>query len=77
MRRVAESVRNAYAAGGLPAPGEIVWAQGPADLAAAWAKRRHAAGDNVRALIIDAVRRKTETGRRPRHLPARAHGPGE
>ena len=58
---VAESVRNAYAAGGLPAPGEIVWAQGPVDLAAAWTKRRHAAGNNVRALIIDALRRKTET----------------
>ena len=57
---VAEWVRNAYAAGGLPAPGEIVWMQGPADLAPAWVKRRNAAGDNVRALVIDAMRRKTE-----------------
>jgi uncharacterized protein DUF6745 len=57
---VAEQVRDAYAAGGLPAPAEIVWEQGPADLAAAWAKQRHAAGDNVRALIVDAVRRKAE-----------------
>ena len=43
----------------------------------AWAKRRHAAGDNVRALVVDAVRRKTETGRRPRHFPVGAHGLGE
>ena len=33
---------------------------GPADLAAAWAKRRHAAGGNVRAQLVDAVRRKAE-----------------
>jgi len=57
---VAESVRKAYAAGGVPSPGEIVWARGPADLAAAWARQRHAAGDNLRAMIIDAMRRKTE-----------------
>ena len=44
----------------LAAPAEIVWEQGPADLAAAWAKRRHSAGDNMRALVVDAVRRKVE-----------------
>jgi hypothetical protein len=58
--RVAQSVRIAYTAAGLPAPAEILWEAGPADLAAAWAKRRHTAGDNVRALVIDAMRRKTE-----------------
>jgi hypothetical protein len=57
---VADWVRNAYAAAGLPAPSEIVWEQGPADMAAAWGRRRSAAGDNVRALIVDAVRRKAE-----------------
>jgi hypothetical protein len=57
---VAESVRSAYAAAGLPAPSEIVWEQGPADLAGTWGKRRNNAGDNVRALVVDAVRRKAE-----------------
>ncbi len=56
----ADWVRDAYAAGGLPAPTEIVWDRGPAALTAGWAKRRPAAGDNVRALIVDAVRRKIE-----------------
>ena len=58
--RVAQSVRIAYTAAGLPAPAEILWEGGPADHSAAWAKRRHTAGDNVRALVIDAMRRKTE-----------------
>jgi len=53
-------VRSAYAAAGLPAPSEIVWEQGPADLAGTWTKRRNAVGDNVRALVVDAVRRKAE-----------------
>ena len=34
--------------------------QSPADLAAGWAKRRAVAGDNVRALVVDVVRRKAE-----------------
>ena len=55
-----EWVHKAYTAAGLTPPTDIVWEQGPADLTAAWAKRRHAAGDNVRAFMIDAVRRKTE-----------------
>jgi hypothetical protein len=58
--RATESVRAAYAACGLPAPAEIVWERGPADLAAAWAKRRHAAGCNVRGSIVDSARRKAE-----------------
>ncbi|MBX9589302.1 MAG: hypothetical protein K2X43_08355 [Hyphomonadaceae bacterium] len=57
---IADGVRNAYAAGGLTPPGEIVWERGPADLASGWAKRRGGAGDNVRSLIVDAVRRKAE-----------------
>jgi hypothetical protein len=59
---VATCVRSAYAAAGLPAPSEIVWEQGPADLANAWARRRSSGGDNVRAAIVDAVRRKVELG---------------
>ena len=59
-RALRSGCATAYAAGGLPAPGEIVWMRGPADLAPAWVKRRNAAGDNVRALVIDAMRRKTE-----------------
>jgi hypothetical protein len=69
---VANWVRNAYAAGGVPAPAEIIWERGPAELAVAWAKRRRTAGDNVRALMIDAVRRKAEaTADRAISLPVR------
>lgn len=60
LARAGAWVRDMYAAASLPPPGEIAWERGPADLAAAWSKRRHAAGDNVRASIVDAVRRKTE-----------------
>jgi hypothetical protein len=56
----AESVGKAYAAAGLGPPQDIVWEQGPAALAGAWARRRAPAGDNVRALLADAVRRKAE-----------------
>lgn len=77
---VADFVRDAYLAAGLPAPAEIIWEQGPADLAAAWAKRRHVAGDNLRAAIVDAVRRKVElTVDRAISLPVRmllANEPG-
>lgn len=58
--RATQSVHAAYAACGLPAPAEIVWERGPADLASAWARRRHVAGSNVRASIVDAARRKAE-----------------
>lgn len=57
---VAECVRNAYGAAGLPPPSEIVWQQGPADLASDWSKRRYIADDSVRTQIVDAVRRKAE-----------------
>lgn len=77
---VAEWVRQVYAAGGLPAPAEIVWEQGPGALASAWERRRHTAGDNVRAVIVDAVRRKAELAAdRAISLPARmllANEPG-
>jgi hypothetical protein len=53
-------VHEAYAAAGLRPPRDIVWEQNPASLAAGWARRRAAAGDNVRALLVDVVRRKAE-----------------
>jgi Domain of unknown function (DUF6745) len=56
----AAGVRKAYAAAGLDPPNSIVWEQGPLDLLATWAKRRQAAGDNVRELLVDAVRRSAE-----------------
>lgn len=54
------AIDTAYAAAGLTPPREIVWEHGPAELATAWSKRRHAAGESVRALIVDQVRRKAE-----------------
>src|SRR5687768_17297135 len=54
------AVDKAYAAAGLPPPGEIVWEDGPAELAVSWSRRRHLAGESVRALVVDGVRRKTE-----------------
>lgn len=54
------AVEKAYAAAGLVAPGEIVWEDGPAELAVSWSKRRHAAGESVRSTLVDAVRRKAE-----------------
>jgi hypothetical protein len=53
-------VHQAYGAAGLPPPREIIWEQDPAQLAAGWASGRGAAGDNVRALVVDLVRRKAE-----------------
>jgi hypothetical protein len=58
--RVAEGVRSAYIAAGLSPPSEIIWERGPTELAAGWSKRRPSAGDNVRSLVIDSVRRKVE-----------------
>jgi len=55
-------VVKAYAAAGLPPPREIVWAGGPVEIASAWARSRSAAGDNVRALLIDLLCRKAEAG---------------
>ena len=57
---VVSGVHNAYVAAGLSPPRDIVWEQGPTELASAWARRRAAAGDNVRALVVDVVRRKAE-----------------
>jgi hypothetical protein len=54
------AVERAYAAAGLPPPRDIVWHDSPADLAVAWARGRTAAGDSVRPLIVDAVRRRAE-----------------
>ncbi len=54
------AVDQAYAAAGLVAPREIVWTDGPAELAASWSKRRNAAGESVRTSVVDAVRRKAE-----------------
>ena len=56
----AAAVHRAYAAAGLEPPNHIVWEQGPADLLAAWSKRRVTAGDNVRDVLVDAVRRRAE-----------------
>jgi hypothetical protein len=54
------AVDKAYAAAALPPPRDIIWEDGPADLAVAWSKRKSTAGDSVRALVVDAVRRKAE-----------------
>ena len=54
------AVDLAYAAAGLPPPRDIVRYETPADLAVAWARGRSAAGDSVRPLIVDAVRRRAE-----------------
>jgi hypothetical protein len=57
---VAAGVHKAYLAAGLAPPRDIVWEDGPAEIALAWARRRASAGDNVRALVVDVVRRKAE-----------------
>jgi hypothetical protein len=57
---VAAGVHKAYLAADLAPPRDIVWESGPADLAQAWARRRSSAGNNVRALIVDVVRRKAD-----------------
>jgi hypothetical protein len=54
------SVEKAYAAAGLAPPREVLWEQTPAALAVAWARGRSTAGDSVRTLIVDAVRRRAE-----------------
>jgi hypothetical protein len=56
------AVEKVYFAAGLPPPREIAWEDGPAQLAMAWSKRRHAAGDSVRGKVVDDVRRKAELG---------------
>jgi len=54
------AIDKIYAAAGLTPPGEIVWEDGPGELAVSWSRRRHQAGEGVRALVVDAVRRKAE-----------------
>jgi hypothetical protein len=56
------AVEKAYAAAGLAPPRDIVWENGPAELAVAWSRRRSSAGESVRAAVVDAVRRKAELG---------------
>jgi hypothetical protein len=56
------AVEKAYAAAELPPPREIVWEDGPSQLAMSWSKRRHLAGGSVRTRIVDDVRRKAELG---------------
>ena len=64
-RAAAEAgVEKAYAAAGLPPPREIVWGDGPLEIATAWARSRDSAGDNVRSQVVDQVCRKA--GRRGR-----------
>lgn len=56
-RAAAEAgVQLAYAAVGLPSP-NIVWCEGPIELAAAWERARasRSAGANVRSLVVDAM----------------------
>jgi hypothetical protein len=54
------AVDKAYASAGLAPPRDIGWEDGPGEVAVAWSKRRHAAGNGIRALVVDAVRRKSE-----------------
>ena len=70
----AAAVHKAYVAAGLEPPSQIVWEQGPTDLLATWSKRRLAAGESVRDVLVDAVRRRVELRCRPSDDAARAHG---
>jgi hypothetical protein len=56
-----DGVHMAYRAAGLSPPRSIVWGGGPVEVARAWARSRDSAGENVRALLIDGVRRKAES----------------
>ena len=60
-RAAAEAgVEKAYAAASLPPPREIVWGGGPFAIANSWARSRDAAGETVRAQVVDHVCRKAE-----------------
>jgi hypothetical protein len=60
-REAAEAgVVQAYAAAGLAPPRDIVWSNGPVEIARSWAQARDTAGDNVRAPVIDLIWRKAE-----------------
>ncbi len=61
-RAAAEAgVREAYAAADLPPPRRIVWGESPLEIANAWARCQHIAGQNLRFSVVDQVRRKAET----------------
>ena len=55
-----DGVQQIYQAAGLQPPTDIVWAEGPVAAAHAWVRERDQAGENLRALCVDMVRRKTE-----------------
>jgi hypothetical protein len=60
-RAAAEAgVKRAYAAAGLSPPQDIVWGNGPFEIANAWARSREGAGDNVRSQVVDVVCRKAQ-----------------
>jgi hypothetical protein len=54
-----EGVRRAYAAAGLAPPRHVVWGESPYEIAQKWA-RHSSAGEGVRHLVIDMVRRRAE-----------------
>jgi Domain of unknown function (DUF6745) len=55
-----DGVRKAYAAAGLAPPRAVVWAGGPCAIARDWRDARLAAGENVRHLVTDLIRRRAE-----------------
>jgi hypothetical protein len=55
-----EGVRAAYAAAGLAPPRQILWADGPYEMARQWARFKGKPGENVRHIVVDMVRRRAE-----------------
>ncbi len=53
-------VEKAYAVAGLPPPRQILWRNGPLEIATSWSRLRGGAGDNVRALVVDNICRRAE-----------------
>lgn len=53
-------VAQAYSSAGLPPPSQIVWGDGPIDIARSWARSRNTAGDSVRSAVVDLICRKAE-----------------
>jgi hypothetical protein len=53
-------VVSAYAAAGLAPPRQIIWGASPREIANLWVAAVDAGGENVRALVVDLVRRKAE-----------------
>ena len=54
-----EGVRRAYAAAGLAPPRHVMWGESPYEIAHKWA-RYLSAGESVRHLVVDMVRRRAE-----------------